>query len=121
MEDILIHIPDKIVVDDIKNYLDKKTDKHLFSDIYNGKTSLSPNYLIKYYSNKDIINLYEGGLGMGNYISIAYSIKENIYIYYTINTNENPVENYKSDNWFEFQSYVRKELLDIFIRFNSYS
>ena len=69
MEDILIHIPDKIVVDDIKNYLDKKTDKHFFSDIYNGKTFLSPNYLIKYYSNKDIINLYEGGLGMGNYIT----------------------------------------------------
>jgi len=56
---------------------------------------------------------------MGNYISVAYSIKENKYIYYTINANENSVENYKSDNWIEFQSYVRKELLDIFIRFNS--
>ena len=115
MEDILINIPDKIVVDDIKNYLDNKINKHPFSDIYNERTFLSPNNLIKYYSNKDIIYLYEGGLGMGNYISVAYSIKENKYIYYTINANENPVENYKSDNWIEFQSYVRKELLDLFI------
>jgi hypothetical protein len=30
MEDILINIPDKIVVDDIKNYLDKKINKHIF-------------------------------------------------------------------------------------------
>jgi len=33
LEDILNRLPDKIVADDIKNYLDKKTKMHLFSDI----------------------------------------------------------------------------------------
>lgn len=118
MEECLIHLPDKIVADDIQNYLSGKTDKHLFSDIYEGRTALRPNVLIEYYSNKDIICLYEGGLGMDNYIRVAYSKDENKYIYYTINSNENPREDFKSDNWVDFHTYVRQQLLYIFLWFN---
>ena len=120
MEDCLIHLPDKIVADDIKNFLHEKTDKHLFSDIYKGRTSLSPNFMIKYgnadYS--DVIYLYEGGLGMGNYHSVVYSIKQQNYIYYTINANEKPHEIFKCENWKEFYTHVRKELIDMFVLFN---
>ena len=118
MEDYFKDVPDKIVADDIKNYLSKKTDKHFFSDIYKGRTVLRPNDLIEFYSNKDIITLYQGGLGMGNYIRVEYSTKENKYIYYTINSNEKQREDFKSDNWVEFHTYVRKELLDLLILFN---
>jgi hypothetical protein len=111
-------LPDKIVADDIENYLSKKTDKHFFSDIYNGKTLLNPTTLMNYYSNKDIIYLYEGGLGMGNSIKVAYSTQENKYIYYTINSNESPREDLKSDDWVTFHTYVRQQLLDLFIWFN---
>ena len=44
MEDILQHIPDTIVVDDIRNFDSKKT--HLFSNIYNGRTFINPYYII---------------------------------------------------------------------------
>jgi hypothetical protein len=118
MEKLLLHLPDKIVADDITNFLLEKTNKHLFSDIYEGRTILNPNYLIQYNSNSDVISLYEGGVGFGNYLKVSYSIKENKYIYYTINQGESPRENFKSDNWLEFHTYVRKELLDLFIWFN---
>jgi hypothetical protein len=39
MDAFLVQLPDKIVADDIINYLTKKTDKHLFSDIYRGRTA----------------------------------------------------------------------------------
>ena len=118
MEDFLIHLPDKIVADDISNFLLKKTNKHFFSDIYEGRTLLTPNDIMQYNSNSDVIYLYEGGAGFGNYLRVSYSIKENKYIYYTINQGETPQENFKSENWTEFHTYVRKHLLDIFIWFN---
>ena len=118
MENYFKDVPDTIVTDDIKNYLSKKTDKHFFSDIYKGRTVLRPNDVIEFYYNKDIITLYQGSLGMGNYITVEYSTRENKYIYYTINSNEKPRENFKSDNWEEFHTYVRKELLDLLIWFN---
>ena len=117
MEDCLLQLPDKIVADDITNFLSKKTDKHLFSDIYNGKTCLNPNYFIRYYGNVNI-HLYEGSFGFGNYIKVIYSTKENKYIYYTINPNENPREDFASENWVEFHTYVRKALLNIFMWFD---
>lgn len=120
MDAFLVQLPDKIVADDIINYLTKKTDKHLFSDIYRGRTALRPNDFIEY-GYKDIIHLYEGGLGMGNYIRVSYSVKENKYIYYTMNANEEPREAFTSDNWSEFHSHVRIKLLDLFVWFNTHS
>ena len=71
MEKLLIHLPDKIVADDITNFLLKKTNKHLFSDIYEGRTILNPNCLMQY--NSEAISLYEGGVGFGNYLRVSYS------------------------------------------------
>jgi hypothetical protein len=120
MEEFLNELPDKIVADDIQDYLSRKTNKHFFSDIYNGRTVLSPNELMQYYSNEDIICLYDGGLGMGNYSRVAYSTKENKYIYYTMNSNEDPREDFKSDDWKKFHTHVRKELLELCIWFDKH-
>ena len=46
----IIHLPDKFVADDITTFLLKKTNKHLFSDIYEGRTILNPNCLMQYNS-----------------------------------------------------------------------
>lgn len=118
IDEVLIKLPNKIVAEDIKNFLTKKKNKHLFSDIYNERTLINPNSFIKYTSNLDIISLYEGGTGLGTYLRVVYSIKENKYIFYTINQFEDPVENFKSENWLEFYLYVCKKLFDIFIWFN---
>ena len=79
----LIHLSDEIVADDIRNFVSKKTNTHLFSNIYEGKTFINPRgfdlYDLKY--NTDLIYLYEGGFGMGHYCSITYSIKQKKYIY----------------------------------------
>ena len=118
IEDILNRLPDKIVADDIKNYLDNITETHLFSDIYKGRTSLYPNSLIKYLPNADRVLLYGGGWGMGNYIEVHYSTKEKKYMYYCISGEETHV-NFESEDWTEFYTYVRKDLLDTFIWFNT--
>lgn len=121
MESFLNLLPDKIVADDIKNYLNEKTKTHLFSDIYEGRTTLSPNRMIQHFSNADRVVLYGGGWGMGNYIEVHYSIKEKKYIYYfTSDTvGEGTRAEFKSENWIEFHTYVRKDLLDTFIHFNT--
>jgi hypothetical protein len=82
------------------------------------RKGVRPNDFIEY-GYKDIIHLYEGGLGMGNYIRISYSVKENKYIYYTMISNEDPREAFTSDNWSEFYSHVRIALLDLFVWFNT--
>ena len=121
IEDILNHLPDKIVADDIKNYLDNITETHLFSDIYKGRTSLYPNRLIHYLSNADSVVLYVGGWGMGNYIEVHYSTKEKKYRYYCTNdtVDKETYVNFESEDWTEFYTYVRKDLLDTFIWFNT--
>jgi hypothetical protein len=126
IDDFLIILPDKIVADDIKNFLTKNTNTHFFSNIYEGKTLLNPTPFIKHFSNSETIYLYEGSLGSGNYIRVVYSIKEKKYIYYTINEkkyvyykiNQDQLEreDFKSDNWLEFHSYVCKKILEYFIQ-----
>lgn len=120
IDDILNRLPDKIVADDIKNYLDEKTKTHLFSDIYKGRTSLSPNRMIQYLSNTDRVVLYGGGWGMGNYIEVYYSTKEKKYIYYNTSgaVGQGTHADFESEDWTEFYTYVRKDLLDTFISFN---
>lgn len=119
MEEALIHIPDKFVADDIRNFLTKKTDTHLFSNIYEGKTFINP-YNFDFYRNSDSIKLYEGGFGMGYYCELAYSIEQKKYIYYIFDHEcEKLREGYKSENWEEIHDHVWKELLDIFISFNN--
>jgi len=122
MEDILNRLPDKIVADDIKNYLDKKTETHLFSDICKGRT-LYPYeaYWIEYASNADRVVLYGGGFGMGNYVVVHYSIKEKKYMYYCTSgeVDEDTHAHFESENWTEFYTYVRKDLLDTCVSFNT--
>ena len=120
MEDILLRLPDKIVADDVKNYLDKTKTHHLFSDIYKGRTSLYPHPMIQYLSNADRIVLYGGGWGMGNYLEVHYSTKTNKYMYYQTggSVDEKTQVHFECDNWTEFYTYVRKNLLDTFIWFN---
>jgi hypothetical protein len=114
--DTFVNLPNKIVADDIVNYSDKITDKHLFSDIYEGRTTLNPDTLLEY-SALGRINLYHGGWGLGNYIRVWYSIKEKIYIYDTGDDEDSAVL-FKSGNWIEFHEYVRKDLLVTFMHFN---
>ena len=117
MDDILIHIPDKIVADDIKSYLTNKSETHLFSNIYKGKTYISPNRMIDY-TDRQTIELYNGSFNMGYYFRVVYSVVKNKYIYYKNNTGEILEEYFSSENWLHFHSYVFKDLLDIFIWFN---
>jgi hypothetical protein len=114
--DTLVNLPNKIVSDDIVNFLDLKTDKHLFSDIYEGRTTLNPYRLLEK-SPLDRINLYAGGWGHSFYIRVWYSIKENIYTYDAGEIGNFSVI-FKSGNWIVFHEYVRKDLLDTFIHFN---
>ena len=100
------------------NFLNKKTDKHFFSNIYKERTTLNPNYLIEEMSNEYKIPLYTGGWGMGYYIDVDYFIKEQKYVYYAHEGGTTLTELFKSDNWKEFSEYVRKDLLDMFIHFN---
>ncbi len=120
VEYFLNRLPDRIVADDIKNYLDKKTETHLFSNIYKGRTILSPNLMIENFSNADSVALYGGGWGMGNYIEVRYSIKEKKYMYYYTSgaIGEGTHADFESEDWTEFYTYVRKDLLDTFIHFN---
>jgi len=117
LHEILDKLPDKVVIDDIKNYLTNKTGSHLFSNIYEGKTLLSPDNFIKYRATPHIIYLYSGGCGQGNYINIAYSFDDNKYIYVIINAGENPRTAFKSENWEEFHAYVCKDLHNLFTWF----
>jgi hypothetical protein len=111
-------LPDKIVVNDIENYLNKTSDKHFFSDIYEGRTPINPNGMIEYYCvGADVYTLYSGTWGLGFYIDICYSTKEQKYIYYQTSENTKH-EIFKSENWEEFHTYVRKDLYDMFIWFN---
>lgn len=116
IEDVLNQLPDEIVADDIKNYLNKTTDSHLFSNIYEGKTIISPFTMIKHFKNQETIILYHGGFGLGKYVEIAYSKKQNKYIYYTLcnEENKNYKEHFKCENWVEFCTYVRQHLLDTY-------
>lgn len=120
MDNILYNIPDKIVADDITNFLSDYKYKHLFSDIFEGRTALCPHNFIVEKSNVEEIYLYEGGWGFGNYMRIVYSIKEKMYIFYTFSTEdkENPPVEFKSDDWDKFHKYVRQYMLDTFMWFN---
>jgi hypothetical protein len=51
-------------------------------------------------------------------IEVHYSIKEKKYIYYNISDGD-IYEKFKSEDWIEFHTYVRKDLLDMFIHFNT--
>lgn len=125
METVLLKIPDKIVADDIRNFLinwkstTTKTPEHLFSNIYEGRTLITPNTLIEYKSSSDFINLYEGGVGLGHYIGVGYLVDKKKYVYYTC-TYGNPVFNYQfeTDKWDEMYTYAKKEMLELFIHFN---
>lgn len=121
IKDIVSRLPDKIVADDITNYLTGKTKTHLFSAIYENRTSLYPNGLIQHMSNADKIGLYEGGWGTGNYISVHFSITEKKYLYYKTGgpVNVDTLVDFQSEDWTEFYTYVRKDLLDTFIWFNT--
>jgi len=114
-EEFLQQIPDKIVVDDIMNYLNNIKDKHFFSDIYDGKTIINPAPFLEYHSNSDVIYLYEGNFGQGNYIGILYSTKEEKYIYFTsfdlydINS-QNKI--YENQDWNDIHKYVRNHIFN---------
>jgi hypothetical protein len=125
IKNFLKSIPDKIVADDVYNYLSKtknylsgKAEKHLFSDIYEKRTSLYPNAMLHHMSTADKIALYGGGWGMGNYINVYYSAIEKKYLYYKTGDN-NVYADFESANWEEFYVYVRKDLLDTYIWFNT--
>ena len=126
---ILDKIPDKIVRDDIIHhnlnfelyYKSKKPEDfirkgHNFTHICNGKI-LSPNLLINYSSEREII-LYSGGLGMGYYLGISYNIENQMYIYYA--GEQSTYNKYKShfcsSNWNEMYEYVTNILQEYNIK-----
>lgn len=95
------NIPDKIVVEDIKNYNYNNNYHHLFYDILRGK-AIYPNIM----KNENLIYLYTGG----NYIKIAYNIQEKNYILYTItgdiNFSDDLVIDFKTKSWNNMYQYV---------------
>ena len=116
-------LPDKIVADEVVNYVHTPPPHHthLFSNIYKGRTTLNPAAEYKWHMFLDKITLYDGGWGQGNYIEVSYSTKENMYIYASGNGDSYTCNNtlFKSGNWVEFHEYVRKDLHEMFVHFNT--
>jgi hypothetical protein len=77
--------------------------------------------MIQYLSNADRVVLYGGGWGMGNYIEVHYSTKEKKYMYYYTSgaIGQGTHADFESEDWTEFYTYVRKDLLDTFIHCNT--
>ncbi len=112
-EDFLNFIPDKIVVIDIINFLNNNKNNHFFSDIYDGKTIINPNPFLEYHSNSNIIYLYEGNFGQGNYIGIMYLIQEDKYVYFTsddLYDINSQYKIYESQDWNDIHKYVREHV-----------
>jgi|LauGreDrversion4_2_1035121.scaffolds.fasta_scaffold135314_2 hypothetical protein len=112
MDIALAHIPDKAVVDDIINFITYKSDKHFFSDIYNGMTMIYPSQCIEY-SIKD--GLYTGCSGFGYYMCIDYDCDEKTYYFYSRNNRDQVVTKYECEYWDDMVEYVRNFILDLFI------
>lgn len=101
------------VLDDVVNHSDGKT--HMFSDIFEGRTALHPQtQLYMYNVDPNILDLYSGGFGMGNYVHVTYSKTDNKYRYLTAGYGDKWDERYSSEDWESFREYVRKEIFDVF-------
>jgi hypothetical protein len=118
MERILEYIPDKNIVDDILNFINNKSKKHYFSEIYKGRTMIYPCFLMEYCSDDNVIKLYNGGNGLGHYMEVVYLVNEEKYAFYTINDGCNPNEMFKCNDWNIFVTFVRNYLHDCFVWFN---
>lgn len=109
------YIPEKSIVNDLKNVIEKNNSKdyspytHNFSNISEGRI-LHPNGMIEYEyynlskSNPEI-NLYGGGFGMGCYHNVMYNIQDSKYIYY-VGESKSMQPIFSTDSWTELHKYV---------------
>jgi hypothetical protein len=93
---------------DIISFNDNKQHNHIFSHIHNGKC-LYPcaTYRNIYNEDKSICYLYDGGLGMGNYIKIIFNKTTQQYYFEGYNSFNNLTTLlHKTKQWDEMYNYV---------------
>lgn len=115
IENILSKVPNKLVVDDIIQFIKTKDfNSHIFS---NNDPNIYPNLLI--YPNDlifdnvsdDNIILYKGKYYRYDNPRIVYCISENQYIYYGYNDEgDNIIELFKCENWYNMFNYYKNHI-----------